>query len=70
MKKIISLCLIVTSLTACSTGFSAPEPISWRTIDGQLEPINPTMMTYEQIHSIRLANHPLHVKTMPSIANP
>jgi hypothetical protein len=52
MTKIILLSLICISLTACSTGFSYPEPIGWQSIEGELKPINPDMITHSTMQPI------------------
>jgi hypothetical protein len=53
MTKIIFLSLMFISLTACSTDFSHPEPISWQSIEGALKPINPDMITHRSMQPIK-----------------
>ena len=52
MTKIILLSLICFSLTACSTDFSYPEPLGWHSIEGELKPINPDMITHSTMQPI------------------
>ena len=52
MTKIILLSLMLISLTACSSDFSYPEPMGWRSIEGELKPINPDMITQNPIYPI------------------
>jgi hypothetical protein len=40
------------SLTACSTDFSHPEPLGWQSIEGELKPINPDMITHRSMQPI------------------
>jgi hypothetical protein len=41
------------SLTACSSDFTHPEPISWQSIEGALKPINPDMITHRTMQPIK-----------------
>ena len=52
MTKIILLSLLFISLTACSSDFSYPEPIGWQSIEGELKPINPNMISHRTMQPI------------------
>jgi hypothetical protein len=52
MTKIIFLSLMFISLTACSSDFSHPEPLGWQSIEGELKPINPDMITHRTMQPI------------------
>jgi hypothetical protein len=43
---------MLISLTACSSDFTHPEPISWQSIEGELKPINPDMITHRTMQPI------------------
>ncbi len=41
------------SLTACSSDFSYPEPLGWQSIEGELKPINPNMISHRTMQPIK-----------------
>ena len=53
MTKIIFLFLVFISLTACSSDFSHPEPLGWQSIEGELKPINPNMISHRTMQPIK-----------------
>ena len=53
MTKIILLSLLFISLTACSSDFSYPEPLGWQSIEGELKPINPNMISHRTMQPIK-----------------
>lgn len=53
MTKLILLTFCYLSLTACSLGFLHPNPPSWQTIQGDLKPINPDMVTHRRMNPIK-----------------
>jgi len=68
MRVLFSL-LVLLFLSSCGSNFVPPEPVSYKDIKGDLQPINPDMITQEQINQIRAEEARIGKKKLPDLTD-